>query len=120
MGVGIDLVELERVARAIDRWGDRFVEKIMGPEEAARVPRGPDRVRAVALAVAAKEAASKAIGTGWTRGVSWRHVVVDVEAPSVRFEGRAAAVAARLGGTATRTQVEIRDGLALAQVRLVS
>lgn len=122
MGVGIDLIEVERVARALERWGDRFVDKIMGPEEAARVPQGPpdDRVRALALAVAAKEAASKALGTGWTRGVSWRHVVVDIQTPAVRLEKRAAAVASRLGGTSTRTWLEIRGGLALAQVRLVS
>jgi holo-[acyl-carrier protein] synthase len=122
VGVGIDLIEVERVARALERWGDRFVDKIMGPEEAARLPQEPpdDRVRALALAVAAKEAASKALGTGWTRGVSWRHVVVDIHTPAVRLEKRAAAVASRLGGTTTRTWLEIRGGLALAQVRLVS
>jgi holo-[acyl-carrier protein] synthase len=73
----------------------------------------------VALAVAVKEAASKALGTGWTRGVSWRQVVVDLEGPAARLEGRAAAVAERLGGVRTRTTVEVRDGLALAQVRLL-
>ena len=120
VGIGIDLVEIERVERALQRWGDRFLARIMAPEEAARVPKGEGRTLAVALAVAAKEAASKALGTGWTQGVAWRQVVVDVAAPSVRLEGAAALRARRLGGSDTRTRLEVRDGLALGQVRLVS
>src|SRR6185503_11821481 len=118
VGIGIDLVELERVQRALERWGDRFVARIMGPEEAARLPAGEGRTLAVALSVAAKEAASKALGTGWTQGVAWRQVVVDVAAPAVRLEGAAARRARRLGGTDTRTRLEVRGGLALGQVRL--
>ena len=77
VGVGIDLIEQERVTRALERWGERLVGKLMGPEEAARLPPSPaERARAIALAIAAKEAASKALGTGWTRGVAWRDVVV--------------------------------------------
>ncbi len=120
IAVGIDLVELERVERALARWGDRLVKKIMGAEEAARLPGGRDRARAVALAIAGKEAASKALGTGWTHGVSWRHVVVLPEAPEVRLEARAAEVARRLGVVRSRTRLEIRGGHALAQVRLSS
>src|SRR5215471_14414647 len=41
VGLGVDLVEIDRVARAIARWGDRFVDKLMDPEEAGRLPRGP-------------------------------------------------------------------------------
>ena len=119
MGVGIDLVEVDRIERALLRWGDRFVDKIMGPEEAALLPGHDGRACVVALSVAVKEAASKALGTGWTQGVAWRQVVVDVQTPACRLEGRAAEVAARRGGAALRTTVEIRDGLALAQVRLV-
>ena len=91
IGVGIDLIEQARVARALDRWGERLVAKLMGPQEAARLPPGPDRARAVALAIAAKEAASKALGTGWTRGVVWRDVVVDLGPPvSLPAAGQAA------------------------------
>jgi holo-[acyl-carrier protein] synthase len=120
VGVGIDLVELDRIERALERWGDRFLAKIMGPAEASALPGGPDRVRAVALVVAAKEAASKALGTGWSRGVWWPQVVVDLAGPSVRFEGHARSVARTKGGTETRTALEIRGRLAIGHVRLVS
>ena len=122
VGVGIDLIEQERAARALERWGERLVAKLMGPEEAARLPAGPGRARAVAQAIAAKEAASKALGTGWTRGVCWRHVVVDLGPPlAVRLEGRALAVARRLGSAGrTRAVLETRGDLVIGQVRLLS
>ena len=123
VGLGIDLIELERVADAQARWGARFVHKLMDPPEAARLPAAePDRSRAIALAIAAKEAASKAIGTGWTRGVRWRDVEVFLEAtPRVVLHAAAADRARALGsGGATRTRLEIRDGLALGEVWLLS
>lgn len=122
VGVGIDLIEQERVARALERWGERLVAKLMGAEEASRLPRGPDRARAVALAIAAKEAASKALGTGWTRGVSWRDVVVDLGPPlALRLEGGALTRARRLGSAGhTRAAFEVRGDLVIGQVRLLS
>jgi phosphopantetheinyl transferase (holo-ACP synthase) len=95
----------------------------MTPEESARLPPpGPDRERALALAIAGKEAASKAIGTGWSRGVRWRDVEVDLgPPPSVLLKGRAAELARSLGsGPRTRTSLEIRGPLALGQVQLLS
>ena len=122
----MDLVEIDRVARALARWGDRFVDKLMDPDEAARLPADPPaRARAVALAVAAKEAASKAIGTGWTRGVRWRDVVLELAeapaaAPRVRLLARAAEVARALGSDgSTHTRLETRGGLALGEVWLL-
>ena len=100
VGLGIDLVELDRVARALERWGERLVAKLMGPEEAgapARRPR-PSRARALALAIAAKEAASKALGTGWSRGVRWRDVVVDLGPARSRAARRRGAARARAAG----------------------
>ena len=77
---------------------------------------------ALALAIAGKEAASKAIGTGWSRGVRWRDVVVNLgPPPSVNLHGRAADVARSLGGSGrTRTQLEFRGPLAVGQVQLLS
>jgi holo-[acyl-carrier protein] synthase len=122
LGVGIDLVEQERVTRALARWGERLVAKLMGPEEAARLPAGSDRARAIALAIAAKEAASKALGTGWSRGVWWRDVVVDLGPPlAVRLEGGALLRARRLGSAGlTRAALEVRGDLVIGQVRLLS
>jgi holo-[acyl-carrier protein] synthase len=123
IGVGVDLVELDRVERALERWGTRLVGKLMGPEEGGRLPReAAARARAVALAIAAKEAASKALGTGWTHGVRWRDVVVDPGPPAaVRLEGGAAIVARALGSAGqVRATLEIRGGIVLGEVRLVS
>jgi holo-[acyl-carrier protein] synthase len=122
VGVGVDLVELYRVARALDRWGFRFVEKIMGPEEAALLPSGESRTVALACAIAAKEAASKCIGTGWSRGVRWRDVVVALPPePEVRLLAKAADFARLRGSSgATRTVLEVRDDLVIGQVFLLS
>src|SRR5262245_13924646 len=123
VGLGIDLIELERVAAARARWGERFIRKLMDPPEAARLPsHEPEHSRALALAVAAKEAASKAIGTGWSRGVRWRDVeVVLGDAPRVVLHAAAVEWARRRGSAGeTTTRLEIRGGLALGEVWLLS
>lgn len=122
VGLGIDLVEVDRVERAHHRWGERLVGKIMGPAEAGRLATGAARPLALAVAVALKEAASKAIGTGWSRGVAWRDVVVDPgPPPRVSFERGALAFARRLGSSGASTAVAFhRDGLVVAEVRLLS
>lgn len=123
VGLGVDLVEIDRVTRALERWGARLVARLMDPEEAARLPpAGPERSLALARAIAGKEAASKAVGTGWSRGVRWRDVVLDPgPPPSVRLLGRAADVARGLGsGGRSRLSLEVRGGLIVAEVRLLA
>lgn len=123
VGLGLDLVELDRVARALDRWGERLIAKLMDEPESRRLPAGnPARARALALAIAGKEAASKAIGTGWSRGVFWRDVVVEPGPPaSVTLRRRAADVARTLGSNGrTRTHLEVRGNLVLCEVRLLA
>jgi holo-[acyl-carrier protein] synthase len=122
VGIGIDIIELERVAAALARFGERFVRKLMDPAEAQRLPAEPAaRARAMARALAAKEAASKAIGTGWTRGVRWRDVDVRLDhPPSLELRGAALAFAARRGsGGSCRLRLEVRDGLAVGEVWLL-
>lgn len=120
VGLGIDLVETSRVLALLERWGDRLVRKLMGPEEAARLPPAKGaRARGLAHALAAKEAASKALGTGWSRGVRWRDVVL-LAGPSVRLYAQAALRARALGSNgATRTHIEERGDLVLGEVRLL-
>ena len=122
VGLGIDLVELERVSRSLDQWGERLLAKILSESEAARLPPpGPGRVEAVALAIAGKEAASKAIGTGWSRGVFWRDVEVILGAePAVRLHGQALEEARHLGSQGECSLgLQIRDGLAVGEVHLL-
>jgi holo-[acyl-carrier protein] synthase len=123
VGLGIDIVELDRVARSLERWGDRLVAKLMDPDEASLLPADPAlRARALALSIAAKEAASKAIGTGWSRGVRWRDVVVTPgPPPGIRLSGEAVAAARRLGSAGHATlQLEVRGEVALGEVRLIA
>jgi len=122
VGVGLDLVELSRVARSLSRWGDRLVARLMDPGEAGDLPRGaPERIQAVAAAIALKEAASKALATGWSRGVHWRQVVARPGPPArVELTGRAAEVARRRGSSGTTScSVETRGDLLLAEVWLL-
>jgi holo-[acyl-carrier protein] synthase len=116
VGVGVDLVERSRVEQSLARWGPRLIEKLMDPEEAARLPApGVEQARALAFAIVGKEAASKALGTGWSRGVHWRDVRVEREpAPSV------AEVAAQLGSDGRAiVALEERGDLVLGRVALL-
>jgi holo-[acyl-carrier protein] synthase len=122
VGLGVDLVETSRVERILARWGDHFLAKLMEPAESQRLPSGPGRAAALALAIAGKEATSKALGTGWSRGVRWRDVVVELAGPpAVHLHGQAAAVARRLGSSGrTRASLEIQGELAVGEVWLLT
>jgi holo-[acyl-carrier protein] synthase len=123
VGIGVDLVETSRVERSLTRFGSRLVRRLMDPEEASRLPvAGPGRVLAIALAIAGKEATSKALGTGWSQGVRWRDVVVERgPSPAVVLRGRAAEVARGRGSSGrSRTRLEVRGPLAVGEVWLLS
>jgi len=123
VGLGVDLVETSRVEHSLARFGNRLIRRLMDPEEASRLPEdGPERVRALALAIAGKEAASKALGTGWSQGVRWRDVVVARDpSPAVMLRGRAAEAARGRGSSGrSRTRLEIRGPLAVGEVWLLS
>ena len=123
IGLGVDLTEIERVAESLERWGTRLIGKLMDPEEACRLPPGGrEQKLALAQAIVLKEAASKAIGTGWSRGVRWRDVIVESRAPaSIRLVNRAAEVARALGAREARTHahVEHRGDLVIGEVWLL-
>jgi holo-[acyl-carrier-protein] synthase len=122
IGLGLDLIEIERARTSYARWGQRLIDKLMDAEEAERLSDlAPETAVAIAYSIALKEAGSKAIGTGWSRGVRWRDVIVETRpALHVRLTCRAAQVAERLGASgATEAQIEVRDGLVLGEVRLL-
>ena len=122
LGLGVDLVETARVERLLARYGERFVRKLMDPEESDRLPADrTERALALSLAIAGKEAASKALGTGWSHGVRWRDVVVTREpVPGVRLSGRALEVARERGsGGRSRTRLGIDGPLAIGEVWLL-
>lgn len=100
LGTGTDLAEVDRIRRAIERHGRRFVERIFTPLEIAYVERKANRYERFAARFAAKEAGMKAIGTGWRRGVKWRDFeVVNLPSgrPTLRLHGIAGRIARELG-----------------------
>ncbi|MBN2371256.1 MAG: 4'-phosphopantetheinyl transferase superfamily protein [Vicinamibacteria bacterium] len=122
VGLGIDLVEVPRIRRSLERWGERLASKLMDSEEAARLDLlSTRRPEALAISIALKEAASKAIGTGWSRGVRWRDVVIRPGSPfGVELRNRARDFAFRLGSDGrTRVRLERRDDLIVGEVWLL-
>ena len=95
IGLGSDMVDIRRIERVIARHGDRFLDRIFTPAERAKAEKRDARIRAATYAkrFAAKEAASKALGTGFRAGVFWRDLgVVNLSSgqPTLRMTGGAA------------------------------
>jgi holo-[acyl-carrier protein] synthase len=83
LGIGSDLIDVRRIEKVIERHGERFLDRIFTPAERARAERRAKRVETYAKRFAAKEACSKALGTGIRGGVWWRDMGV-VNLPSGR------------------------------------
>lgn len=94
--IGTDLCSVKRVSAAYARFGDRFLDRILTPSEKTYVVSHPDILaKRLAARFAAKEAAAKALGTGW-RGVGWKDIEVVKEKsgqPALKLHGRAARLA---------------------------
>ena len=83
LGVGSDLIDIRRIEQTIERHGARFLDRIFTPAERAKAERRATRIDTYAKRFAAKEACSKALGTGFRNGVFWRDMGV-VNLPSGR------------------------------------
>jgi holo-[acyl-carrier protein] synthase len=124
-GIGTDLVEIARIAAALERFGDRFVERILGPQERARYEARRARsarrgVAFLATRFAAKEAVSKAIGLGLRSPMTWRAVEI-VNAPSGRPQVVAHdALAEYLRSRRLRLSVSVTDEQAMAMAFVVA
>ena len=100
--IGTDICSVKRVQAAYQRFGERFLEKILTADERAYVISHPHHLASrLAGRFAAKEAAAKALGTGW-RGVGWKDIEViklETGAPELKLHGRAAQLSDKLGLT---------------------
>ena len=76
IGLGSDLTDIRRVEKTLERFGERFTNRIFTETEQRRSERKPDKAASCAKRFAAKEACSKALGTGFRRGVFWRDMGV--------------------------------------------
>jgi len=121
IGSGIDLVEIARIQQSLERFGQRFLDRIFTPGEQAYALRKRNSAESLAARFAAKEAAAKALGTGISHGVNWLEIEVVREPggrPSIRFDGRAAEIASRLGVAHTALSLTHTATLSMASVVL--
>ncbi|MGD8376217.1 MAG: holo-ACP synthase [Acidobacteriota bacterium] len=100
IGIGVDLVEVARLDRALRQHGERFVARVYREEEARYCRDGARPVERFAVRFAAKEAVMKALGTGWAAGVGFQQIEVVRDgggAPSIRLHGEARRRAEAMG-----------------------
>ena len=119
VGLGLDVAEVDRIEAAITRHGAPLIERLFTPAEAAYCERHANRFERYAARFAVKEAAMKALGTGWRHGVRWRDIEVTRDPngkPGLRLEGVARELAERLGARNITVSITHSGNLALAQV----
>jgi len=119
VGLGLDIAEIDRIEAAITRHGASFIERLFTPDEVSYCERYKNRYERYAARFAVKEAAMKALGTGWRYGVRWRDIEVTREPggkPGLRLDGVARAFADRLGVRQISVSITHSGNLALAQV----
>ena len=119
LGMGIDLAEVHRIRESIERFGDKFLHRVYTDREIAYSNSKANRFERFAARFAAKEAAMKAIGTGWRQGVTWRdfEVVNDTAGkPTMILHARAAEIAKELGIRAILLSLTHTESYGLASV----
>jgi len=102
IGIGTDITECLRIARMIERHGELFLNRVFTPEEIDYCGSRKQATQHFTGRWAAKEAALKALGTGWVRGISWRDVEVRNQPggkPTLAVRGGAKEIARQLGVT---------------------
>ena len=110
LGIGNDLIDITRIEKTLDRFGDRFIDRVFTETERAKSERRAQRAASYAKRFAAKEACSKALGTGFRKGVFWRDMgVVNLRSGKPTM--------ALTGGALTRLKEITPDGM-VAQIDL--
>jgi holo-[acyl-carrier protein] synthase len=123
VGTGIDIAEVSRIRHSIERFGDRFLGRIFTAGERRYCDSKANRVERYAARFAAKEAAMKALGTGWNHGVRWQDCEVARKPggrPTLVFHGKAGEFAAKLGVKNIALSLTHTEEQAMAQVILES
>ncbi|MEM7170616.1 MAG: holo-ACP synthase [Pseudomonadota bacterium] len=125
LGIGNDLVYINRIEKTLERFGDRFVQRVFTEVEQAKSDRRAQRAASYAKRFAAKEACAKALGTGVPRaGVHWRDLgVVNLPSgrPTMALTGGAARVLEKMTppGMTVRIDVTLTDDYPLAQAIVI-
>jgi holo-[acyl-carrier protein] synthase len=119
VGLGVDITEVDRIEAAMARHGRAFLERLFTPSEIAYCEKHRHRAERFAGRFAAKEAAMKALGTGWTQGVRWLDIEVVREPsgkPTLKLSGTTRSIADRLGVKHIAVTITHDGNTALAQV----
>jgi holo-[acyl-carrier protein] synthase len=124
LGLGSDMIDIRRIEQAIERFGDRFLDRIFTDLERRKCDRRANRSASYARRFAAKEACSKALGTGFRCGVFWRDLgVVNLASgqPSMRLTGGALQRLAEITppGMTARLDVTLTDEPPIAQAVVI-
>ena len=124
VGLGTDLADIRRIEKTLDRFGERFVNRVFTDIEKAKSDKRRERAASYAKRWAAKEACSKALGTGLRMGVAWREMgVVNLKSgkPTMALTGGAAERMAKLipPGRVPRIHVTITDDHPYAQAFVI-
>jgi holo-[acyl-carrier protein] synthase len=124
LGIGNDLIDIRRIEATLERFGDRFIDRIFTKTERDKSERRNQRAASYAKRFAAKEACAKALGTGLRHGVFWRDMgVVNLASgrPALQLTGGAAAQLARLvpEGYEARIDLTLTDDYPLAEAVVI-
>jgi holo-[acyl-carrier protein] synthase len=124
LGIGSDITDVRRIAKVIERHGDRFLDRIFTPAERKRAESRKNRIETYAKRFAAKEACAKALGTGLRAGVWWRDIgVINLSSgrPTMQLTGGALARLKALTpeGFEARIDVSIADEGPMAQAFVI-
>ena len=119
LGLGTDICGIARVGEYLERYGERFTRRCFTPGEIAYCQAHKNQAEQFAARIAAKEAASKALGTGWRQGVHWRCFEVASQPsgkPTLRIHGRAVELASQMGVSNAHVSLTHDGGVAVAVV----
>ena len=119
VGLGIDIAEVPRIRQALERHGERLLNRLFTPAEIEYCRQYRNPYERFAARFAAKEAAMKALGTGWRRGIHWRDIEVcnlPTGKPCLKLTGKALEIFTALGGVNTVVSLTHTERYALAEV----
>lgn len=121
LGLGIDIIEIDRIEEAIKHGGKEFVRRTFTDEEISYCEKETNKYQHYAVRIAAKEAVFKAIGTGWQNGVKWTDIEVkndELGKPVMRLKGKVKLIADKLGVKNAIVTLSHCEAYAIAQVVL--
>lgn len=117
VGIGVDRIAIARIEGSLERFGERFVQRVYTAAEIGQARARGNPARRFAMLFAAKEAVAKALGTGFRRGIALQHIETVHQPsgkPEITLHAQAAEVAGKLGISAVHVSLSDDDGVAMA------